>query len=175
MGYHQRKHSLPVYYFITGDYNIQHSNLFCRSYDNRYQSFINIYYISRLHCRSVMLSILAFQLSTFILGLIFLSPFFILEYVTVPPVEFDTKTVFSILYVGVFASLSAFVLWNKAIMTVDPSKAGMIYYTLPLFSGLLAYLVLKEDISIIHFYSMLLIVSGILTANYESKKVQQDK
>ena len=52
-------------------------------------------------------------------------------------------------------------------MTVGPSKAGMIYYTLPLFSGLLAYLVLKEDISIIHFYSVLLIVSGILTANYE--------
>ncbi|MBW1820977.1 MAG: DMT family transporter [Deltaproteobacteria bacterium] len=117
------------------------------------------------------LSIWAFQLSTFILGLIFLFPFFILEYATVPPVEFDTKTVSSILYVGVFASLSAFVLWNKTIVIVGPSKAGMIYYTLPLFSGLLAYFFLKEDISIIHFYSVLLIVSGILTANYESKKV----
>ncbi|MBL0715626.1 MAG: DMT family transporter [Desulfosarcina sp.] len=118
-----------------------------------------------------MLSIWAFQLSTFILGLIFLFPFFILEYLTVPPVEFDPQTVFSILYVGIFASLSAFVLWNKAILTVGPSKAGMIYYTLPLFSGFLAYLFLKENISIIHFYSALLIVSGILTANYESKKV----
>jgi len=117
------------------------------------------------------LSIWAFQLSTFILGLIFLFPFFVLEYVTVPPVEFDTKTVSSILYVGIFASLSAFVLWNKAIVTVGPSKAGMIYYTLPLFSGFLAYIFLKEDISINHFYSVLLIVTGIFTANYESKKV----
>jgi len=117
------------------------------------------------------LSIWAFQLSTFILGLIFLFPFFIWEYVTVPPVAFDTQTVGSILYVGVFASLSAFVLWNKAIVAVGPSKAGMIYYTLPLFSGLLAYLFLQENISMIHFYSALLIVSGILTANYESKKV----
>lgn len=117
------------------------------------------------------LSIWAFQLSTFIFGLIFLFSFFILEYLTVPPVEFDTKTVSSILYVGVFASLSAFVLWNKAIVTVGPSKAGMIYYTLPLFSGLLAYIFLKEDIDIIHFYSVLLIVSGIITANYESKKI----
>jgi len=72
--------------------------------------------------------------------------------------------------VGIFASLSAFVLWNKAIVVVGPSKAGMIYYTLPLFSGFLAYLFLKEDIRMIHFYSALLIVSGILTANYESKK-----
>jgi len=128
-----------------------------------------IYSILLKH-KPIKLSIWAFQLSTFILGLIFLFPFFIWEYIAAPPVEFDTKTVYSILYVGIFASLSAFVLWNKAVMTVGPSKAGMIYYTLPLFSGGLAYLFLKEGISIIHFYSMLLIVSGIFTANYESKK-----
>jgi len=235
-GYSQRKHSLPHYYFITGNYNLQHADLYCRSYDYRHQSFINIYHFSRIHHHFIahffhelisvnkgfgiilvaagvvllitkgtlsrllnisfaigdvwmlaaaitfaiysillkrkpeQLSIWAFQLSTFILGLIFLFPFFVWEYVTVPPIEFDAKTVVSILYVGVFASLSAFVLWNKAIATVGPSKAGMIYYTLPLFSGFLAHLFLKEDISMMHFYCVLLIISGILTANYESKK-----
>jgi len=128
-----------------------------------------------LKLRPNQLSIWAFQLSTFILGLSFLFPFFIWEYVTAPPVEFDTKIVCSILYVGIFASLSAFVLWNKAVETVGPSKAGMIYYTLPLFSGFSAYLFLKENISIMHFYSALLIVSGILTANYESKEIQASK
>ena len=53
MGYSQKKHSLPVYYCITGNYNIQHSDLFCRSYNNRHQSFINIDYISRIHCHSI--------------------------------------------------------------------------------------------------------------------------
>ncbi len=113
------------------------------------------------------LSIWALQLSTFILGLMFLFPFYMWEYIIAPPVAFDAKTVGSILYVGIFASLCAFVLWHKAIVAVGPSKAGMIYYTLPLFSGFLAYLFLREDISMVHFYSMLLIVSGILTANYE--------
>lgn len=56
------------------------------------------------------LSIWAFQLSTFILGLIFLFPFYILEFFSFPKVEFDIKTVSSILYVGIFASLTAFVL-----------------------------------------------------------------
>ena len=115
------------------------------------------------------LSIWSFQLSTFILGLVFLFPFFIWEYTTSPTIEFDAKTVGSILYVGIFASLSAFVLWNKAIMVIGPTKAGMIYYTLPLFSGVLAYLILKEDISMVHLYSALLIISGILTANFEPK------
>lgn len=114
------------------------------------------------------LSIWAFQLSTFILGLIFLFPFYILEYFSVPKVEFDIKTVSSILYVGIFASLTAFVLWNKAIVSIGPTKASMIYYTLPVFSGFLAFLFLKEEISRVYFYSTLFIVFGIFVANYES-------
>ena len=116
------------------------------------------------------LSIWALQLSTFILGLIMLFPFFIWDSLTTPPLVFETGTVFAILYVGIFASISAFVLWNKAVVSVGPSKAGMVYYTLPLFSGFLAWTVLGEEISIVHLYSMLLIVPGILLANYESKK-----
>ena len=56
-------------------------------------------------------------------------------------------------------------------MKIGPSKAGMIYYTLPLFSAISAYFQMDETIPLVHFYSALLIVSGILTANYESIKV----
>ncbi|MFK5954360.1 MAG: DMT family transporter [Desulfobacterium sp.] len=117
------------------------------------------------------LSIWAFQLSTFLLGLIFLCPFFIWEYATSPPIEFDFQIISSILYVGIFASLTAFVLWNKAIMVIGPSRAGMIYYTLPLFSGVSAYIFLNENIGTLHFYSALLIIMGIFIANYDTKKV----
>jgi drug/metabolite transporter (DMT)-like permease len=119
------------------------------------------------------LSIWSLQLITFILGLVFLFPFFIWEYLTVPSVAFEPKTFFSILYVGIFASLTAFVLWNKAIVNVGPSRAGMIYYTLPLFAGILSFFFLDESITEIHFFSALLIISGILTANYETKKSNQ--
>jgi len=112
------------------------------------------------------LSIWTLQLSTFILGLLFLLPFFIWEHVTAPPVAFDSTIIGSILYVGIFASLSAFVLWNNAIVAIGPAKAGMIYYTLPLFSGFLAHLFLHESINSIHFFSAVLIVTGILAANY---------
>ncbi len=97
-------------------------------------------------------------------------PFFIWEYSSGPLVVYEAKTICSILYVGIFASLTVFVLWNKAIEMVGPSKAGMIYYTLPLFSGFLAYLFLQEEIGIIHFFCALLIITGILTANYESER-----
>ncbi len=116
------------------------------------------------------LSIWSFQLSTFSLGLLFLFPFFVWESATTPPVTYSITTILAILYIGIFASLTAFVLWNKAIITIGPAKAGLIYYTLPLFSGFLAYLFLKESIGIIHLISSLMIVSGILTANHQAKK-----
>lgn len=114
-------------------------------------------------------SVFAFQLSTFILGLIFLSPFYFWDYATSPKVEFDAASIGAIFYVGIFASLSAYVLWNKAVEAVGPSKAGMIYYTLPVFSGISAHFFLNESIGMLHLYSVVLIVAGILAANYESK------
>jgi len=116
------------------------------------------------------LNILAFQLCTFILGLIFLIPFFIWEYNVTPPFELNTEIITSILYVGIFASLLAFILWNKAIDRIGSIKAGMIYYTLPIFSGFLAYVFLNESIGMIHMYSVLSIAVGIFVANYELKK-----
>jgi drug/metabolite transporter (DMT)-like permease len=116
------------------------------------------------------ISIWSFQSTTFLLGLIFLLPFYIWERSSIPNVIFDTNSIISILYVGIFASLTAFVLWNKAILNIGATKSGMIYYTLPLFSGFLSHFFLKEDIGMVHLFSALLIISGILTANHEIKE-----
>jgi drug/metabolite transporter (DMT)-like permease len=118
------------------------------------------------------LSVKTLQLTTFILGLIFLFPFFIWEQSRVNDFFLNSTTIPAILYVGIFASLSAFVLWNKSIVILGPSKAGMVYYTLPLFSGFLGYLLLNESLSVIHLYSMVLILCGIIVTNHESKKVK---
>lgn len=111
------------------------------------------------------ISIWSFQFSTFLLGLAFLTPFFLWETAHVQPVIYNTATALSILYVGIFASLTAFLFWNQAIVHIGPAKAGLIYYTLPIFSGLLAYFFLNEDIGLIHLLSALLIVTGIVIAN----------
>jgi len=117
-------------------------------------------------------SVKALQLSTFILGLIFLFPFFLWEQAIVHQTFLNKTTIPAILYVGIFASLCAFVLWNKAIVVLGPFKAGMVYYTLPLFSGFLGYLFLHESIRMIHFYSMALIFLGIIITNQDSKNAE---
>ena len=114
----------------------------------------------------------SFQLSTFIIGVLFLTPFYIWESVNT---DFqihaiDQNIFLSILYLGVFASLFSYILWGKAVELLGPTKSAMIYYTLPIFSGLVAYLLLGEKIENIHLLSMLLILIGVLTAILEPKK-----
>ena len=111
------------------------------------------------------LGLRAFQLSTFILGILFLLPLLAWEYAVVGPSVFDAKAIYSILYLGVFASMFSFVLWNKSILLIGVSKTGMVYYTLPIFSGLMAWYFLDEKIGSLHLASGVLIVSGIMLAN----------
>lgn len=120
------------------------------------------------------LGVSAFQLASFILGLIFLLPFYLLELYWFPSKPIETSTVISILYIGIFASLFAFILWNKAIEVLGAVNAGMVYYSLPIFSGLLAVVLLDEIITSLHVYSAIFILSGILVAVIYKPKMNQN-
>ena len=116
------------------------------------------------------ISAATFQYSTFVIGLLFLLPFYLWESAIAQPVQFEIGIVFSILYIGVVSSLIAYYLWNRAVEIVGPTKAAMIFYTSPLFIGFLAFIFLKEKIGMVHLYSALLIIPGIVAANYDSGK-----
>lgn len=113
----------------------------------------------------------AFQLSTFIIGLIFLTPFYIWEASSteLTITNITSTTFYSILYIGIFASVASYLLWGKAVENIGPTKSSIIYYTLPIFSGLLSFIFLGEKIESIHLISMLLIFVGVLVAIYTPK------
>ncbi len=121
------------------------------------------------------LNIWALQGTTFILGWVFLAPFFFFGRGNAAPITWNLTIVLSIIYVALMASLSAFILWNKAVERLGASRAGMVYYSMPLFSGLLAYLILGESVGLIHLLSALLIVPGIVVANYSPNKKPPSK
>ena len=70
----------------------------------------------------------------------------------------------AVLYLGLFTSIISYFLWNHAVATIGPANAGMIYYTLPLFSGIEAWLLLGEPITSVHLLSGGTIVIGIFIA-----------
>lgn len=115
----------------------------------------------------------SFQLSTFSIGLFLLAPFYIWESsITNFQIQSINQTTFySILYLGIFASLFSYILWGKSVELIGPTKSSMIYYTLPLFSGISAYIFLGERIENIHIISMILIVVGVVTAIYDKQKI----
>lgn len=116
------------------------------------------------------LNIWALQGTTFLLGWAFLAPFFFFGRAGAAPIKWSATVVLSILYVAFMASLAAFVLWNKAVERLGASRAGMVYYSMPLFGGVLAYFFLGEAVGLIHLVSAFFILPGIVVANYSPEK-----
>ncbi len=133
-------------------------------------AFIFAVYNLQVKRKPPELSFWSFQLSTFLLGLIFLSPLFVWETQVSGPIDWSAATLIGIAYAGILASLGAFGLWAKAIFLIGPARAVMFYYTLPLFSGIWAFLLLGERITLLHFFSVLLISSGIIIANHAGQR-----
>ena len=102
--------------------------------------------------------------ATFLIGVLFLVPMYLWDLFFGHPAVYDQTAVLSIGYIGVFASLAAYFLWNYSVEVLGPSPASLIYYSIPLFSGLLAFVILDEQIGWIHLISGVFIVSGIVFA-----------
>lgn len=120
------------------------------------------------------LSMITFQLITFILGTIYLIPLFLWEFDTRVINEPTLNNTISILYIAICSSLLAFIFWNKSIELLGATKAGMIYYTLPIFTGSLAFIFLDEIISYVHLFSILLIFIGIYITNKNKNKNKKE-
>lgn len=105
-----------------------------------------------------------FLLALFGPGIIFLIPWAGWEAAVHGMPVITAEMTWCILYVGLGASLAAYALWNKAVAAIGPSLAGIIYYTLPLFSGLAAWSFLGEPPGAMHLVSGGCILGGILLA-----------
>lgn len=98
----------------------------------------------------------------FVIGFLMLIPWAMFEwtYIGVPEVDLSLALVF--LYLGLGNSILAFLFWNKSLATIGPARTGLVYYTLPLFSGLEAYLILGEGVLYSDIVGGILIIVGII-------------
>ena len=111
----------------------------------------------------------AFLLATFGLGVAMLAPWAAWEAWSRGLPEPTPALIGSVLYVGLGASLASYWCWNRAVALAGPSRAGMVYYSLPLFCGLEAWLILGEPIGWVHAVSAVLIIGGIVLATRQPK------
>ena len=111
----------------------------------------------------------AFLASGFGIGLALLVPWTTWEVLHHGLPVMTTQITGSVLYIGIGASLLSYMFWNGAVSRIGPSGAGMVYYTLPLFSGMEAWLILGEPVGWYHLVGGASIIGGIVLATRMTK------
>jgi drug/metabolite transporter (DMT)-like permease len=128
-------------------------------------SFFFASYTILVRLKPKELSSKVFLFSVFVLGTIFLVPFYFWEHFYYRKVIFDSTTILATTYVGIFASLISYYLWNEAIGLIGTQKTALIYYLIPVFGGILAFFFLNQTIIPSQIVSMAIIVSGLAITN----------
>lgn len=120
--------------------------------------------------RPAEMGLIIFTFASFICGWIFLLPFFCWEALTTPTVSYDVNVVGVICYLGIFASILAYIAWTRAVQLIGPARSALIYYLLPVFSAIQAILFLNEPLRAIHIVSFIMIIGGVVIANQLAPK-----
>lgn len=106
----------------------------------------------------------------FSLGTLILFPFYIWELNHYPTVTFSSDIIFSVLYIGIGASVICFLIWNIAIGKLGAGRTALFGNLIPVFSSIEAAIILHEDFTWIHITSMAIIFTGILLANLRHRQ-----
>lgn len=97
-----------------------------------------------------------------IAGLIFLIPATAIQNTLQPLPHLSTPLILILIYLGIFPSVAAFLLWNTAVGKIGPTQAGLFTNLIPAFNIILASQFLREKIYAYHLFGFLLIFAGVL-------------
>ncbi len=113
---------------------------------------------------------LAYQTAIVLVGLAILLPLYLLELSTGRTTTLSTGSIVTILYVALFASVLAFIFWNRAVAMLGANIAGPFIHLMPVFSTILAVIFLGETLTPNHIQAILLIFGGILITTFRVRR-----
>ncbi|WP_198034125.1 DMT family transporter [Acidihalobacter ferrooxydans] len=103
--------------------------------------------------------------ATVIVGLIALLPFYLGEtFIQHRPVQLNTTLLLTVAYVAVFASVLAYLFWNRAVTMIGAEQSGVFIHLMPAFGLILSALLLGERITAADLIGLALILSGLIIA-----------
>ena len=74
----------------------------------------------------------------------------------------------ALLHLGVVTSVIGFLFWNKAVVSIGAVRAGVVYYSLPFFSYVLALIFLGEQLAMPQIAGGVLIIGGIVLSSLQN-------
>lgn len=111
--------------------------------------------------RPVDLGTLPFLAVQFLVGLLFILPFYLLELSRGSPTDWQVETYSILLYVGIFPSIIAYYLWQQGIAMGGANMAGLISPLISILTASIAYVVLGETLKQPQLLGALLVISGV--------------
>ena len=102
---------------------------------------------------------------TILLGMLSLLPFTIWEGMTVGTPSMEWRSIGLILFVAIFSSVAAYMIYAKIQTLLGASRAGLVLYLAPLYNSVLAFLLLGEQLEPHHFAGAALILPGMWLAS----------
>jgi drug/metabolite transporter (DMT)-like permease len=110
------------------------------------------------------MDLLAFQVASFVPGLIVALPFYLWEHATGYPMPLSLPAILSVAYTGLLASVLGFTFWNLGVLRVGAKTAGYFGNLYPVFGATLGILVLGEPLRWHHVVGALVVLTGIYLA-----------
>jgi drug/metabolite transporter (DMT)-like permease len=106
----------------------------------------------------------SFAFASFALGAALLLPFYIAETILVGPLPVSAGSLTAIAYVAVFASVLAYMAFNRTVELLGANTAGLAVHLIPVFGIVLAVLLLGERLHPYHGVGITLIAVGLWLA-----------
>lgn len=113
--------------------------------------------------------------ATAVAGLIIIVPF-LFGTVSLAKLESLQLSDFAVfIYLGIFNSVLSYLSWNTALARIGNIKTSIIYYLLPLFSGIEAYLILHEKLYWSQLIGGILVIGGIALVSLNKSAEQEPR
>jgi drug/metabolite transporter (DMT)-like permease len=110
-----------------------------------------------------------------VFGLAALAPAYALENIYLPSAPLSWSIVGASLYMGSFASVGAYLCWNKGAELVGSNRAGFTTYLMPAFATVLAVFLLDEEVHLFHIVGITTIILGIWLATSARRSIAADR
>jgi drug/metabolite transporter (DMT)-like permease len=103
-------------------------------------------------------------------GSLFMFPIYLIESFMVRPTPVTWTSVLSIIWLAVFSSILAILMWNNAIAKLGPGRASLFIHLIPAFTVLMAIALLGESLQQFHITGVALIGIGIYFSTLSTGK-----
>ena len=98
-------------------------------------------------------------------GLVFLFPAYLIELSLGHKTSIHLPFILILTYVVLFPGLASFIFWIKGISIIGSNRAGIFLHLIPIFSTIMAIIILKEKFMFYHLIGALLIITGIILSS----------